>query len=139
MATPKEQKAYRVDTSKKVITIDDSVKPNAKEKKDIQMYLEAGYKLRHKSVLKSNQAKERAKSQITNEAIIKELAKDEASATKYLELVKEAQKNKTKLGAEAIKDLAKKDGLLVKYHEKKSAEGFFSARKWYKEEKEKAQ
>ena len=55
------EKYYRVNTDNKTITINDKVKPSATEEKDVQLYLSAGYKLRHKSEARAEKARERAK------------------------------------------------------------------------------
>jgi 3-dehydroquinate synthetase len=46
---------------KRVITIDDSVKPTDRDKADVRMYVECGYTIAHKSEKRSEAAKKRAK------------------------------------------------------------------------------
>ena len=50
----------KVDPEKKVLTIDDSVKPNSRDQLLIDTYIKAGYTLRFKSDARTKKAKERA-------------------------------------------------------------------------------
>lgn len=98
------KKAYTVNTEKKIITLDDSVKLTAAEEKDITRYVNAGYLIKHKSKKKSEQATKRANTNISNEEIIKALENDEKGLAKYNEIKKGSGKGN----------------------------GFFAARSWYK-------
>lgn len=98
------KKAYTLNIEKKTITIDDSVKLTAAEEKDVALYVNAGYIIRHKSKKKSEKATERAKSNMSNEEIIKALENDKEGLKKYNEIKKGSGKGS----------------------------GFFAARSWYK-------
>ncbi len=54
------KKAYLIDTDTKTITIDDSVKQTDNDRADIQMYVVAGYIIRHKSKARSAAALKRS-------------------------------------------------------------------------------
>lgn len=97
-------KAYTVKADKKIIIIDDSVKATAADDKDIQMYVAAGYVIRHKSEKRAKAAAKRADS--LTDAAIKEALKDDKKALAEYEAIKKQQG---------------KGG------------GFFAAKKWYKE------
>lgn len=47
--------------TKNIITIDDSVKPTEQDMKDIKLYIQCGYELRHKSEKRAAAARKRAK------------------------------------------------------------------------------
>ena len=96
--------AYKVDAAKKIITIDDSVKATAAEEKDIVMYVNAGYVIKHKSQKRAKQAAARADS--LTDAAIQAALKDDKKA---LEEYKKIKATKGKGG------------------------GFFAAKKWYKD------
>lgn len=49
-----------VDPEKKVLTIDDSLKPNSRDQLLIDTYIKAGYTIRFKSEARTKKAKERA-------------------------------------------------------------------------------
>ena len=49
-----------VDTEKKVLTIDDSIKPTSRDQFLIDTYVKAGYSMRFKSEARTKRAKERA-------------------------------------------------------------------------------
>ena len=104
--------AYKVDAAKKTITIDDNVKATAAEEKDIDRYVAAGYIIKHKSQKRAKQAKDRAAKDKMKDADIQKALTDMGEAGK------------------AILDeyLAKK---------KDKDQGFFAAKKYYKEEMEK--
>lgn len=88
----KTKKAYyKVDLKNQIITIDDEVKPTPSDKSDVEMYLKAGYMIKHKSIKRANVAKERAKkNNITDAEIIEALKKDkdEKALNKYIEIKK---------------------------------------------------
>lgn len=60
-----------VDTAKKVLTIDDSVKPNDRDQFLIDNYLKVGYTIRFKSEKRADKARERAQKNATIEEIEK--------------------------------------------------------------------
>ena len=97
-------KAYTLNTDKKIITINDSVKATAADNKDISLYVAAGYIIRHKSEKRAKAASKRADS--LNDVTIKEALKDDMKALETYE---------------AIKKQGGKGG------------GFFAAKKWYKD------
>ena len=97
-------KAYTINPDKKIITINDSVKPTAADDKDIALYVSAGYIIRHKSEKRAKVATKRADN--LNDATIKEALKGDQKALETYE---------------AIKKQTGKGG------------GFFAAKKWYKE------
>lgn len=55
------KKHFTVNTDNKTITIDPSVSATTFDKKAIEYYIGAGYKIRQKSELRANAARERAK------------------------------------------------------------------------------
>lgn len=46
---------------KRIITVDDEVKPTAQDLQDIQLYITCGYTLKHKSKARAEAARKRAK------------------------------------------------------------------------------
>lgn len=60
-----------VDTAKKVLTIDDSITPNARDQFLIDNYLKVGYTIRFKSEKRAEKARERAKTKASVEEIKK--------------------------------------------------------------------
>lgn len=52
-------KYYKLNSDKKTITIDTKVSPTAQDKEEVQMYVVAGYIIRHKSEKRAAAAKER--------------------------------------------------------------------------------
>lgn len=97
-------KAYTINPDKKIITINDAVKPTVADNKDIALYVSAGYIIRHKSPKRAKVAAKRADS--LNDATIKEALKGDQKALETYE---------------TIKKQSGKGG------------GFFAAKKWYKE------
>ena len=97
-------KAYTINEEKKILTINDAVKATAADDKDMALYVQAGYKIRHKSDKRAKVAANRADS--LNDATIKEALKGDQKALETYE---------------AIKKQTGKGG------------GFFAAKKWYKE------
>ena len=96
-----------VDTEKKVLTIDDSVKPTSRDQFLIDNYLKAGYTLRFKSEARAKKAKERADKQPTI-AEIEEILKPYDDLAKEFEEIKKG-KGKGK-GAFAAKSWYNKKG-----------------------------
>ena len=84
------QKAYRLDTKKKIVVLNDEVKLTDIEQADIDMYVRNGWILKHKSVAKSVKAKETAAETAvyTKEYIRKELEKDEAKLAQFEAILK---------------------------------------------------
>ena len=80
--------AYKVNTEKKWIIIDDSVKQTKADQQDIALYLGAGYMIKHKSAAKSDQASGRAKTD-TDASIKKALAGDAEARAAYEQLKSE--------------------------------------------------
>ena len=97
-------KAYTINEEKKILTINDAVKATAADDKDMALYVQAGYKIRHKSDKRSKVAAKRADR--LNDATIKEYLKDDKKALETYENIK------------------KQSG---------EGGGFFAAKKWYKE------
>lgn len=94
-------------------TVNDAEKPTAQDEADIARFLRAGFKMRHKSAKRTNNATQNAKK---DEDILAELKKDEKNP---LALVKY---------------------LFVKTDKRKDAEGkriggFFKAKAWYEQYK----
>lgn len=56
-----EKKYFKIDSNKKIITIDEKVVPSAAEKDVVQMYVNAGYTIRFKSQKRAAAARKRAK------------------------------------------------------------------------------
>ena len=52
---------YRLNVDNKTITLDTKVNPTPNDKADVQMYVTAGYIIRHKSEKKAELARKRAK------------------------------------------------------------------------------
>ena len=96
--------AYRLNTEKKIIIIDDSVKMTAAEDKDIDRYVRVGYTIKHKSASRSKAATARADG--LKDADIKAALKDDKKALETYEAIKKT---------------------------KGEGGGFFAAKKWYKE------
>lgn len=94
--------AYKLNTEKKTITIDDSVKATAAEEKDIALYVAAGYVIKHKSKKRAANAAKRADG-LSNADIEKALAGNKEALAEY----------------KKIKAAKGKGG------------GFFAAKKWY--------
>lgn len=87
MATKKAY--YKVDVKNKLITIDDEVKPTPSDKNDVEMYVNAGYMIKHKSAKRAKVAKERAKKyNYTDADILKALENDDKGLKKYIEIKK---------------------------------------------------
>ena len=80
----------KVDTEKKVLTIDDSVKPNSRDQLLIDSYLKVGYQLRFKSDARTIKARERA-SQKPSIAEITETLKDYPDLMKEFESIKKGK------------------------------------------------
>ena len=76
------KKAYSIDVTNKIITIDDTVKRKQSDTDDIQFYINAGYVIRHKSKARSEAAKGRSDS-ITADQIRKELASDKPALAQF--------------------------------------------------------
>lgn len=76
------KKAYSIDVTNKIITIDDTVKRKQSDTDDIQFYINAGYVIRHKSKARSEAAKGRSDS-LTADQIRKELASDKPALTQF--------------------------------------------------------
>lgn len=96
--------AYKVNTEKRTITIDDTVTATAAEEKDIDRYLKAGYVIKHKSQKRAEQAAERTDS-LTDATILEVLKDNEEALNKYIDI-------KTGKG---------------------KGQGFFSAKSWFKD------
>ena len=79
---------YKLNRDKKTIIIDDSVKQSKADQKDIQLYVLAGYEIKHKSKAKSKQATKRADT-ITAEEIRKELSADSEALDTFNNLISE--------------------------------------------------
>ena len=95
-----------VDTAKKVLTIDDSITPNARDQFLIDNYLKVGYTIRFKSEKRAEKARERAQKNATIEEIKKAVEPYE-DLKKELE---EKQKGKGKgHGAFAVKSWYNKE------------------------------
>ncbi len=71
-----------VNTAKKVLTIDDSITPNARDQFLIDNYLKVGYTIRFKSEKRAVKAKERAKTKASVEEIKKAVEPYEDLKTK---------------------------------------------------------
>ncbi len=81
-------KCYKLNRDKKTIVIDDSVKQTEADQKDIQLYVLAGYEIKHKSKAKSKQATKRADT-ITADDIRKELSADSEALDTFNKLISE--------------------------------------------------
>lgn len=108
---------YKVNTDRKVITVDRSVMPTAADKEEVAMYLSAGYKLAHKSEAKSKKAKANA-ANLPNKKQLEKIFED----TKY-EKAKETydkySSNFFKARSEALKKIAEIDKELKEKEENK--------------------
>lgn len=79
-----EKKAYTVNSTKKVITIDDTVKQTKRDEDDIKLYISVGYTIRHKSKERVRIATERAtKENLTDAKILEALKGDEDKLKEY--------------------------------------------------------
>lgn len=81
MAEEKKVPYIVVNYKAKTFTINDAVKPTKQDEEDITRYLQSGYKMRHKSAKRTEQAKKKA---LTDEAI-KTALKGNADALKEYE------------------------------------------------------
>ena len=81
-----KKQAYKIDRTKKTITIDTTVKQSINDEKEIAMYVSAGYVIKHKSLAKAKQAKERSDS-ITAADIRNELANDKEALKEFNRLM----------------------------------------------------
>lgn len=97
-----------VDSEKKVLTIDDSVKPSSRDQFLIENYLKVGYTIRFKSEARAKKAKERADKQPTV-GEIEEILKPYDDLAKQFEEIKKG-KGKGK-GAFAAKSWYKNTAL----------------------------
>ena len=79
-------KAYTINPDKKIITINDAVKPTVADDKDIALYVSAGYIIRHKSEKRAKVATKRADN--LNDATIKEALKGDQKALETYEAIK---------------------------------------------------
>ena len=77
-----------VDTVKKVFTIDESVKPTARDTFECDSYIRNGYKVRWKSEARTIKAKERADKKASTEEIQKVLENFEDLKAKFEEIKK---------------------------------------------------
>ena len=101
-----DKKYYSVNTEKKVITIDNSVIPTKEDEREIQMYINGGYKLRRKSEKRAEKAKERSVKDGMDKATI------DATLEKYPDYKKVFDEIKSGRG---------------------KGKGYFAAKKWYKD------
>lgn len=102
-----DKKPYlTVNYTAKTFTINDAEKPTAQDEQDIARYLSAGYKMRHKSVKRTENA---TKNALTDEQIQEALKGNKEALAEYTRI----KEDKTK-GA---------DG--------KRVGGFFKAKAWY--------
>ena len=95
------------DTKKKVLTIDDSVKPTARDQFLLDNYLKAGYTIRFKSEKRAEKAKERADKQKSIAEIEEILKPFPDLAEKFADIKKGKGKGK---GAFAAKSWFNKEG-----------------------------
>ena len=84
-----KKQAYKINKEKKTIIIDDQVKQTERDKQDIQMYVSAGYEIKHKSIVKSKQALKRSDS-ITADEIRKKLSADKEALKEFERLLRES-------------------------------------------------
>lgn len=113
MAKAKKKPYYVIDDTKKIITLDMSVKPSAADEKFVGILIASGaYSVRQKSAEKAKQMKARAKSLPSKEDIKKALAADKENLAKFEAICK-------------VKDATES------YNGKN---GFFAARSWYMNE-----
>lgn len=81
-------KAYKLNSTNKVIIIDDK-NLSAADEQDIQRYVIAGYTIRHKSEKRAKKAKERAeKNNLTDKDILEALKADKEAEKEYKEIKK---------------------------------------------------
>jgi hypothetical protein len=76
---------YKVNTEKKIITIDDAVKANVADKEDIALYVSAGYVIKHKSKKRAKAAANRANG-LKDADILAALKGNQEATDKYKEL-----------------------------------------------------
>lgn len=80
------KKPYRLDSTKKTITIDTKAKQTVSDEKAIAMYVAAGYIIKYKSLAKAKLAKERS-NDITAAEIRNELANDKDALKEFNRLM----------------------------------------------------
>ena len=90
-----------VDTEKKVLTIDDSIKPTSRDQFLIDTYVKAGYSMRFKSEARTKRAKERADKEPKIAEIEEILKPFEDLTEKFMEIKKGKGKGKGAFAAKA--------------------------------------
>lgn len=80
-----EKKYYTINQEKKQITVDSSVKVTQQDKDEIQMYIMAGYIIRHKSEKRSKSVAKRS-TNISDEEIKEALKEDKENLEIYLKI-----------------------------------------------------
>lgn len=85
----KVKKAYRVDTKRKVIVLDDEVKMTSQELDDVKFYVSCGYEIKHKSIKKAEKAKATARktAQYTKEYILESLKGNEEALAEFNDIL----------------------------------------------------
>lgn len=108
---------YKVNTDRKVITVDRNVMPTAADKEEVAMYLAGGYKLAHKSEAKAKRARDNAKKLPNKEELLKMLADVKYSKAKAV--YDKYSSNFFKARSEALKEVAEIDKELKEKEENK--------------------
>lgn len=127
--------AYKVDNTKKTVTVDDILKCSKEEKEMITILVAGGYTLKKKSEKRAAKASARANDGKLTDSMILTALKDDTTVVE----------ERTTTDKESGKEVSVKVTALEKYKEIKSTKGkgggFFAAKKWYQDyaaKKEKA-
>lgn len=90
MAEEKKVPYIVVNYKAKTFTINDAVKASEQDKEDIVTYLQAGFKMRHKSAKRTEQAKNKA---VSDKEIKEALKNNKEALVKYEEIKKNKEKD----------------------------------------------
>lgn len=120
--------AYKVDNTKKTVTVDDILKCSKEEKEMITILVAGGYTLKKKSEKRAAKASERAKKDNLKDSDILTALKEDITV---VETRTSTQKDKDGKDVEVSVEIT----ALQKYKEIKATKdkggGFFAAKKWY--------
>lgn len=117
------KKAYTVNSKKKTITIDDNIALTAIDEKDISMYVNGGYTIRHKSEKRALKATVRVnQNKLSDDIITKVLAEDKKP---FVIENHEFYSKETRTPLEIYEDIK---------HSKVKPKGYFSAKSFYTKE-----
>lgn len=114
------KKAYTVNTKKKTITIDDNIELTKIDEKDISMYVNGGYTIRHKSEKRALKATVRVNQNKLNDKIITNVLKEDKKP--FVIVGHEFYDKETRTALEIYDDIK---------HSNVKPYGYFSAKSFY--------